>query len=75
MDYSLGGSSVYWILQARTLERVAVHSSRESSRPRDRTHISYISCIGRFVLYHWHHLGSPLSKAKCIQLKRQAIIL
>ena len=23
------------------------------------THISYISCIGRQVLYHEHHVGSP----------------
>ena len=22
--------------------------------------VSYVSCIGRQVLYHWHHLGSPL---------------
>ena len=29
----------------------------ESSWPRDQTHISYVSCIGRWVLYH---LGSPL---------------
>ena len=40
------------ILQARTLEWVAMHSSRGSSRPRDGTRISYISCIGRRVLYH-----------------------
>ena len=31
----------------------------ESSRPRDRTHISYVSCTGRQVLYHKRHLGSP----------------
>ena len=35
-------------------------SSRGSSWPRDWTCISYISCIGRQVLYHSHHLGSPL---------------
>ena len=23
-------------------------------------HMSYVSCIGRQVLYHWCHLGSPL---------------
>ena len=40
------------ILQARILEWVAMPSSRGSSRPRDRTHVSYISCIGRWVLYH-----------------------
>jgi len=31
----------------------------ESSWPRDRTRISFVSCIGKQVLYHWHHLGSP----------------
>ena len=33
--------------------------SRGSSRPRDQTHISYISCIGRWVLSHQSHLRSP----------------
>ena len=40
------GSSVIGTLQARILEWVAVPSSRRSSKPRDRTHVSYISCIG-----------------------------
>ena len=44
--------SVYEILQARILEWVAMPSSRESSQPRDPTHISYVSCIGRWVPYH-----------------------
>ena len=34
------------------LEWVAMSSSRGSSQPRDWTHISYVSCIGRQVLYH-----------------------
>ena len=51
MDWSPRGSSVRGILQARILEWVAISSSRGSSRPRDRTHISYVSCIGRRVLY------------------------
>ena len=34
-------------------------STKGSSPPRDRTHVSYISCIGRWVLYPWGHLGSP----------------
>ena len=46
---SLPGSSVHGILQARILEWVAVPFSRGSSRPRDRTPVSYISCIGRWV--------------------------
>ena len=29
------------------------------SQPRDRTCISYVSCIGGQVLYHLHHLGNP----------------
>ena len=52
MDCSPPGSSVHGILQARILEWVAMPSSRGSSWPRDRTCISYISCIGRQVLYH-----------------------
>ena len=59
MDCSLLVSSVYGILQARILEWVAMPFSRESSQPRDQTHISFVSCIGRRVLYFLHHLGSP----------------
>ena len=52
MDYSPPGSSVHGILQERILEWAAMPSSRGSSPPRDRTHVSYVSCIGRRVLYH-----------------------
>ena len=45
------------------LEWVAMTSSRGSSWCRDWTHISYVSCIGRWVIYHWHHLGSPAHQA------------
>ena len=48
MDCSLPGFSVHGILQARILESVAMHFSRESSRPRDWTWFSYVSCIGRW---------------------------
>ena len=58
IDYSPPGSSVHGIFQASILEWVAMPSSRGSSRPRDRTHISRIVCIGRQILYHWCHLGS-----------------
>ena len=34
-----------------------------SSRPRDGTWVSYISCIDRWALYHQHHLGSPGEEA------------
>ena len=51
-DCSPAGSSVHGILQARILERVAVPSSRGSSRPGDGTCISYVSCDGGQVRYH-----------------------
>ena len=57
MNYSLLGSSFHGILQARILEWVAMPSSRGSSWLRDWTHVSYVSCIGRF--YPSWHLGSP----------------
>ena len=52
MDCSPPGASVHGILQARILEWVAISFSRRSSPPRDRTCVSYISCISRQVLYH-----------------------
>ena len=48
----------YGIFQARILEWAAISSSRGSSQPRDQTHISCISCIGRWILYH-HATGKP----------------
>ena len=47
MDCSLPGSSVHGILQSRILEWIAMPSSRGSSQPRDWTHVSKVSCIGR----------------------------
>ena len=44
MDCSLPGSPVRGILQARTLELVAIPYSKGYSQPRDRTCISYGSC-------------------------------
>ena len=47
------GSSVRGILQARTLEWVAMPSSRGSSKPRDRTQIS-------LCFLHWQEGSLPL---------------
>ena len=47
------------ILQVRTLEWVAMPSSRRSSQLKDRNHVSHIFCTGSWVLYHYYHLGSP----------------
>ena len=51
-------SSVDGIFQARILEWVAIPSSRGSSWPRCWSWVSYISCFGRQVVYHYHHLGT-----------------
>ena len=47
------GSSVYGIFPVRIPEWVAISYSRGSSRPKDGTHISCVSCLGRQILYHW----------------------
>ena len=44
MDCSPPGSSVHGFIQSRILKWVAMPSSRQSSRPRDWTCVSYISC-------------------------------
>ena len=59
MDCSPPGSSVHRILQLRIVEWVTMPSSRGSSWPRDQSHLSYVSCIVMWVLYHYCHLGSP----------------
>ena len=51
-DYSPPGFSVHRISQARILEWVVISFSRASYWSRDQTRVSYVSCIGRHVLYH-----------------------
>ena len=41
------GFSIHGILQEKILEGVALSSSRASSRPRDQTGVSYVSCIDK----------------------------
>ena len=56
MDYSLPAASVHRILQATTLEWVAMPFSRGSSWPRNQTQISHIA--GRFFTI-WATRDSP----------------
>ena len=64
------------ILQARILGLVTISSSRGSPWPRDRTHVSCISCIVRHVLYHWHHLRSPkVTVLVCCKLKTDDVLV
>ena len=58
MNCSLPGSSVHRILQARTLEWVAIPFSKGSSWPRDQAQVSCVSWIaGRF--FTAEPLGMP----------------
>ena len=56
MDYSPPGSSVHGIFQARILKCINMPSSRGSSPSWDWICISF---IGKWVLHHYHNLGSP----------------
>ena len=67
MDCNPPGSSVHGILQARLLEWVAMPFSRESSRPRDRTHVSCGSCIAG-AFFTAEPLGKPGNKRVLFKL-------
>ena len=76
IDPSPPGPSVYGISQTRILEQVAISSSRGIYPPRDLTFISYISCIGRWVLcncttwgVHWEVLSKVTGTGGCHLLK------
>ena len=59
VDCSPPGFYVHGILQARTLEWVAMPSSRGSSRPHGSTLHLLCLLIGRCVLHYHCHLRSP----------------
>ena len=62
--WSSPGSSACGILQARILEWVAISYYRASSQPRDRTHISCISCVGTWILYRCAMWEAPTPHQK-----------
>ena len=57
IDGSPPVSPVPGILQARTLEWVAISFSRESSQPRDQTQAGLLHC--RQILHQLSHKGKP----------------
>ena len=65
MDCSPPSSSVHGVLQARKLGWVAISFSRGSSRPRNWTHISYVSCIAAGSLPQAPP-GKPLLPTCCV---------
>ena len=76
MDYSPPFSSVHGIIQARILEWVAISFSRGSSWPREQTHISSVSSIGRQILYQcatWEALTAFIIKLKLLYLASRVL--
>ena len=61
MDCSPPGSSVRGIVQARTLEWISLSFSRGSLR-------TFISCMGRWILYHWDTREAPKKKTRWLVL-------
>ena len=68
MDYSVPGSSVYGIFQARILEWVAISFCRRSSWPRNWTHVSCISCTDKWNLYHCDIWEAPVKALGMLNL-------
>ena len=68
MDYSLPGSSIHGILQARILGWVPMPFFKGSSPPSDQTHISCSSCIaGGF--FTTEPLGKSINSLHCHNLQ------
>ena len=65
LDCSPPGSSVHGILQARILEWVAISSSRGSSRPGDRIHVSCVFCCAGGFFTHWAIKEATVSRHRC----------
>ena len=61
MDCSPPGSSIHGASQARILEWVAISLSRASSQPSNQI---CVSCIGRWIFYHWATIWRFLKKLK-----------
>ena len=56
MDCNLSAFPVHGILQVRIWEWIAMPFSRSSCQSEDQILVSYISCNGRWLLYHQHCL-------------------
>ena len=61
--------------QVRILEWVAMPSSRGSSRPRDQNCVSYVSCIGKHILYHYTTWEAHIRQYKMIWCSYQSLYI
>ena len=63
MACSPPGSSIHRIFQVRILEWVAISYSMGSSQPRERTHVSCVSCLDRQILSHCATWEAPFTSS------------
>ena len=74
VDCSLPGSSVHGILLARTVEWVAMPSSRGSSSSWDQTHVCCVSWIAGRFFTHWATLDAQ-SLDKTVKFKKKFLVI
>ena len=75
MDCSPPGSCVHGILQVRILEWVAISSSRRSSRPRDQTHVSRVSCVSPVLAGAFFTTVTPGKPVTPLTLAKQNLVI
>ena len=75
MDCSWPGSPVHRVFQARILEWDAISYSRGYFWARDWTHITCVSCIVRWILYHCTTWQVPPGKQERPEYLRERDIL
>ena len=75
MACSPPGASDHVIFQARILGWLVISFSKGSSRSRDWTHISCVSCIGRQILYHCATWEIQVVSDTCFMVLWWALIL
>ena len=69
MDYSLPGSSIRGIFQARILEWVAISFSKRSFQPRDQTQVSHTAHSSHFIVWAIRETQNIPKKKKCKKAK------
>ena len=58
MNCSPAGSSVHGEISMQERQSSLPFPPPGISQPRDQTCVPYVACLGRWIHYHWHQLGS-----------------
>ena len=81
MAYSPARLPCPWNFPGKYTGVACLFYTRGSSQPRDWTQVSCISCIGRWILYHWatwevrweYQTTLPASWEICMQVKKEQL--